>query len=423
MPITLNCPKCHKPFRVRDESIGGRVRCPSCGTVLQVPAALSPGSHFGTEMTRPSIPPVGPSSTERPLAEEVPPTRMGTGPADDLMLGGTGRRDDHVDLSGHPGDPGLPAPPSIKVKGPTAPPPPPPRQARPAAPTAALPKAPPPSRARDRATQRLPLGPVGDDDAWKKVRGGLGMIRWGLLFLALILLGGFGHAVWIMLDTDNALDEGVGFLGKKEWPKWKEVLVAYTAGPAIPGILLLLGGRLRSSAAPAESHAAGLARWATLFTLLAILGAAVYVGLTYFGLWAQTGLPADMEDKARWSGLILAIPSVILADVLTLLFIGQIGWPLGRPQLQSSVAGFFGYATLMPAALLIAHLWYPVVGPMRESYERTGTPLGGQDTDVAQRALIGGVVVVTAAVLLVLRYAGVAGAGRRAIKRHLAGEA
>ena len=46
MPITLNCPSCHKPFRVRDESIGGKVRCPSCGSVLQVPAALSPASNF-----------------------------------------------------------------------------------------------------------------------------------------------------------------------------------------------------------------------------------------------------------------------------------------------------------------------------------------------------------------------------------------
>ena len=72
MPITLNCPKCHKPFRVRDESIGGRVRCPSCGSVLQVPAALSPPSHFGADMPRPSVIRCPGTSTIRSLWETLP---------------------------------------------------------------------------------------------------------------------------------------------------------------------------------------------------------------------------------------------------------------------------------------------------------------------------------------------------------------
>jgi predicted Zn finger-like uncharacterized protein len=419
MPITLNCPKCHKPFRVRDESIGGRVRCPSCGTVLQVPAALSPPSHFGTDMPRPSI---VPGSTERPLADEVPPTRVSAESDDQVMLGGTGRREDVVDLAGRPPDSNLPAPPSIKVKGQSAPPPaPPPRQARPAAPTAAI-KPPIPS-ARGRATARLPVGPVGDDLAWKKVRGGLGMIRWGLFLLALLILAGFGHAVWAALDPDRALDDGPGYLKMKEWPLWKEVLVAYSAGLGVPALLLLFAGRVRCGAAPAETRARGLVHWAAFFTVLAILCAAAYVGITYFELWGKTGLPAEFESKARWSSLVLAVPSVLLADVLTILFVGQIGWPLGRPQLQTAVAGFFAYFLLMPAALLIAHLWYPVWGPMKEAYDKTGSWLGGDDTDVAQRVLIGGVVLLAAVVMLVLRYAGVAGAGRYAIRKHLAGEA
>ncbi|MBO0699974.1 MAG: hypothetical protein J2P46_16370, partial [Zavarzinella sp.] len=74
MPITLNCPKCHKPFRVRDESIGGRVRCPSCASVLQVPAALSPGSHYGdlpSPLASAGAAGAGaPSSSERPMAED-----------------------------------------------------------------------------------------------------------------------------------------------------------------------------------------------------------------------------------------------------------------------------------------------------------------------------------------------------------------
>src|SRR5215213_4519649 len=106
MPITLNCPKCHKPFRVRDESIGGRVRCPSCGSVLQVPAALSPGSHYGDLPSglAPSGAAGGPSSAERPMAEDVPGRGPG-GPPDHPMLGGAGRREDAVDF-GAAGGPG-----------------------------------------------------------------------------------------------------------------------------------------------------------------------------------------------------------------------------------------------------------------------------------------------------------------------------
>lgn len=37
MPLTLNCP-CGKQLRVRDDSAGGRVRCPACERVLNVPA-------------------------------------------------------------------------------------------------------------------------------------------------------------------------------------------------------------------------------------------------------------------------------------------------------------------------------------------------------------------------------------------------
>ena len=85
MPITLNCPKCHKPFRVRDESIGGRVRCPSCGAVLQVPATLSPASNFGDGPAgETSIP-----ASERPVAEDVAAGVKGT--VHELMLGNPGR--------------------------------------------------------------------------------------------------------------------------------------------------------------------------------------------------------------------------------------------------------------------------------------------------------------------------------------------
>ena len=41
MPIEFNCPNCHKRLRVADESAGGRAECPSCQSVVEVPAVAS----------------------------------------------------------------------------------------------------------------------------------------------------------------------------------------------------------------------------------------------------------------------------------------------------------------------------------------------------------------------------------------------
>src|SRR5438093_1411668 len=154
MPITLNCPKCHKPFRVRDESIGGRVRCPSCGAVLQVPAALSPASHFGTGDDLPGGPP-GAGSLDRPVAEDV--TGKSTGTTKDAMLGGPGRREDVVDL-GPPGGSSLPAPPSIKARAPAPIQPlPPARAPAPPPPPSVAPRT---ARAERRRDPVVPLGPI-----------------------------------------------------------------------------------------------------------------------------------------------------------------------------------------------------------------------------------------------------------------------
>jgi predicted Zn finger-like uncharacterized protein len=424
MPITLNCPKCHKPFRVRDESIGGRVRCPSCASVLQVPAALSPGSHYGDlpSAVASAGGPGAPSSAERPMAEDVPGRGAG-GPPDHPMLGGPGRRDDAVDFGAVP--PGA-GPPSIRAK---APPPPPPQQPRPAerAPvTAAVPKAPVARTQRGAAalpTQRVPLGPGSDDVAWTKVHGGLRSVRWALFLCALVFIGAFAHGAWAILDFDAAMDEGPGFLKQPGWPKYKELFVAYTAGPLVPAALLFLFGRLRCGAAPRDSQAAGLARSAAFFTFLAILGAVVYIGLTLFDAGAKLQLPAEITSKAAPIALYATIPSVVLADILTLLFIGQIGWPLGRPHLQRAVAGFFTYVAILPAAVLIADLFYPIPPHIRGLPTKGLNALReGMDNDaVARQVLIWGVVLVMAAALFFLRYAGVAGAGRRAIRKYLAG--
>jgi hypothetical protein len=267
----------------------------------------------------------------------------------------------------------------------------------------------------------LPLG--GGDPGWNRVRGGLGMIRLALLLCALVFVGAFGHAAWCVFDPEGALKAGPGFLGKEDWPRWKEVMVAYTAGPLIPAALFLLLGRLRCVGAPPEAHARGLAFGAAFFTLVGLAGLALFVGMTYFDLAEKLGDKVKIPPVARPIALIAAIPSAVLADVLTLFFLGQIGWPLGRPQLQRAAAGVLGYVLIFPAAVLIGHMFYPVYDAAMESWRLSGTPLGaGDDADQGRRVTIWAVIVLGGTMLFFLRYAGVAGAARRAIRRMLSGE-
>jgi predicted Zn finger-like uncharacterized protein len=420
MPITLNCPKCHKPFRVRDESIGGRVRCPSCGAVLQVPAALSPASHFD-DLPRGE----SPSQSSKPLAEGVKASVMGS--LNDVGLGGPSRREEAVDLGPPPGAAGA-GPPSIKA--PAVPP------QGPLLPTqlggrqpaqASKPSAPAPEY-RARPTQPPPEMkwlPSGDEAAWRKVRGGLGLIRCALFLLTLVFLAACGHAVWIAFDTDRALSNEPGLLKQAGWPLWKEALVAYVGVFSVPAILLLLFGRLRCGGAPASANARGLAYGAAFFTIVAILAAAFLIGMQFFNLGDKIGemIQKPVPPQAQLTAQYVLIPAAVLAEVFTLLFIGQIGWPLSRPQLQKSIAGFFAYAAILPAAVLIGMQYYPVIGAVRRSMDEIGTPLGGPDDDLAQRVLIWGVVLLTAGVMLFLRYASVAGQARRAIRKLLSGEA
>jgi len=402
MPITLNCPKCHKPFRVRDESIGGRVRCPSCGSELQVPSALSPASNFDEQ-------PKGETNTPRPMADDV---RGGSMP--EMRFGDAGRRDEMVNLEPPPGS-ALPGPPSIKARFPVAPSQPlAPKMNDFPSPPKNLPKAPPEPK-RPNLQSVAPLSP--DQESWTKVRSGLRMIRWALFLCTLVLLAVFGHGVWIMFDFDRAMSENPGLLKKAGWPLWKEVMVVYTAGPLVPAALLLLIGRLRCGAVPPEANARSLALGAAFFTLIALAGYALFIGITFFDLGTKLKLP----EQARLTSLYAAIPANVLADVLTMLFIGQIGWPIGRPSLQKSVAGFFVYAGLLTSAVLIGMLFDPIIPAIRESMGNTGSPLGSEEDDISKRALIWSVLLLTGVVMVFLRYAGLAGSARKGIRKMLEG--
>jgi hypothetical protein len=71
MPITLSCPACEKPIKVRDELAGKKARCPSCKHVFPVPALTNPNE------ASPAAASILPFDTNPPampvLADDPPP--------------------------------------------------------------------------------------------------------------------------------------------------------------------------------------------------------------------------------------------------------------------------------------------------------------------------------------------------------------
>lgn len=430
MPLTLNCPKCHKPFRVRDESVGGRVKCPSCGAVLQVPSALSAASQVGLDLPKIDLPPGEVTGAHRPVAEDVP--RPPVGSMNDVMLGGPGNRL----VTEHTAGVALPGPPSIKgrfpIPGaqdppPPAPPPPSPFASAPmmSSPSFPAPMIPAPSApSPKRPVQQSAPAPTGDAAAWSKVKRGLGMVRWGVLLCMVPILAGFGHGAWAVMQPEVALKPGPGFLGKAELTRANEIALAYTLLPLGLAGLLLFFGRLKCGAAPAESHAKGLIRFAAFFTFLGVLSIAAFVAVTMFDAANKMNLPPHVAKFVGPIASYLIVPSALLADLFTLLFLGQIGWPLGRPGLQKGVASLFFLAIFAPAAIAIGHLFYPVWDAAMAAKNETGSwaaPFGGSDDGLATRSLVWAIVPVAVVLLILVRYAGLLGSAKRAA-REAAGE-
>ena len=155
------------------------------------------------------------------------------------MFGGAGQPADHIDFTPAAGA-NLHGPPSIRANIPTR------------APTT-LPSVPTPS---DRGRKQPVQLPTGDEAGWWRVHGGLGMVRWAMFLCVLVIVCAFGHAAWLVFDPDGALKEP-GFLGKPGWPRWKEVLLAYTVGPLVPA-----GSYCCSAVCVAAAPRGGSCSWA-----------------------------------------------------------------------------------------------------------------------------------------------------------------
>ena len=145
--------------------------------------------------------------------------------------------------------------------------------------------------------------------------------------------------------------------------------------------------------------------------------------MTYFD-WRTSSGHGEIPAVARPTvALIAAIPSAILADVLTLMFIGQI-WLAGRPaaaaagggrgvRVRGRRGGRLDRPPVLPSLLPGDRVVGTVGQPARWRRRRGPGPAP---------VMIWTVIIVGGTLMFFLRYAAVAGPARRAIRKYLAGE-
>lgn len=426
MPITLNCPKCHKPFRVRDESIGGKVRCPSCGAVLAVPESLaSANSVF--DMPHVDINPAEVTGSHRPVAEDVFGSTQTVG-----TYGAA-----------------LPAPPSIKMPSmpPAAPPSAPPRSHLPVAPSpstfqpprsasmpaspstmqppaAPLPPGPMPTSANLNvswpATPPVPAtsnptaksGRPSAGAEWLGTLSGLGSIHLGILLLLIPVVGISAHLVLAASNPEGGFKDGPGMLGKENWPRWKEAMALYTGIPVGLAGLFLLFGRLQCLGVPSVSGAKSLAFLALLFNLIALGG----IGALIASQFTELNLPPAVMLALP----VAAIASALITDIATLFFVGQVGSSLGNGNTLGKVASVFLLAVIVPAAAWITHQQMNLFQPLIDRWNSEGMAFTqGMPKELQNKFFIVIGFVFGGLALILLRYASSITSARYAIRATL----
>jgi hypothetical protein len=71
MPIEFQCASCQKLLRVPDSAAGKKARCPTCGTIHEVPATVEPGAPV---VVVPPVPPI-PQAPDYPAGSHSHPFR------------------------------------------------------------------------------------------------------------------------------------------------------------------------------------------------------------------------------------------------------------------------------------------------------------------------------------------------------------
>jgi hypothetical protein len=398
MPIKVTCPKCQGVLHAPDDAGGKRGKCPTCGTVLAIPAAglqAPPPPPFV-----PSTPSSVPVGGGRPLSEAqgyglLPPS---SAPAAEPV------RQSSVPMLPPPG----------KVVG------------KPAAGFGTPPAA---------KSQPAPV-PGDDEAAYRRAKRGLGFVQFGQFLMLLAGLAGPGVAVAKHYGVDLP-DKDPGFLGQAGLSQATEIEYGAVLVPLALGLFLFAIGRLGFGRVPAGSFARGPARLAGLFTLLAVGGgvAAAVISANQFLsgtkaiAWTDGGVPQlnllpadDITGKIQLGGLLALAAFGLMAEAL---FVGAIGRLAAGLQHERAAARHtrFLFVTHLGLGLLVVWAGLKALAP--DEYKTLWASAVGTADDLLAKAgpsrpvVILGMMAVPSLVVWWL-YSRLTGAGRRAIRDRLA---
>ena len=388
MPIKVTCPKCQGVLHAPDDAGGKRGKCPTCGTVLAIPAVAA-AEPFAAEPPRPT------------------PTRLPepTGPS---AIDADARRASFGSLS----DP--PATQKTASRGSFA------GDARPADPFV-------------KPAPKTAAGPATDSEArgYRACRRGMTAVGFAVTLFTLAVTA---YVVVPLLPQFGVKvpDQTPGFLKQPGLSSLTEIAVGVPLVLTLLAGVFLVLGRSSVSSAPRGSGARGTLKWASLFTFLAVAGLIAYAVPTALALFegaplddyanvAEHGtlskfLPNDEPSgQAQRAGVALLGVLGPIAEFLFWIGLGRLGSGLGDARFTGRVTRYFFYAALGYAvAGLTAYAVY-YYGPQIESFvgreiqpkiDRLGLPRPQRVAAV--------VLVIAASVWLV--YTRALRAGKRAIR-------
>lgn len=340
MPIKVTCPKCQGVLHAPDDAGGKRGKCPTCGTVLSIPAASesaesAPDRPFADAPFNPGRPaPAGPPAQAQTQAQDE------------------GRRSSSFGM--------LPEP--AKATGSRLLPP--TFGSPPAAPAPVAPAQKPPADPFTKQSAKPPAAKPkragGETRAYARTRGGLWWVQAGyfLLLLGLLayaavpILAHFG--VWLP-------DQTPGYLRQESLSSRSEIYAGVTLIPAALGLAALALGRFGTTNAPRSSGARGMFLLAALLTAVAFFGtlacAAATLGAAMHNVYPpKMLLPEETSGLVQRAGLAVALFGWPLAELCYAAALGKLGAGLQNTRLVARSTRYSLLVALAAFALLAAAL-------------------------------------------------------------------
>jgi hypothetical protein len=372
MPIKVTCSNCGGVLHAPDDAGGKRGRCPTCGNILPIPAAAGGGG--GAELPEP--PPAPPGQRPPSFADFAVGPQVGPPPS--AEIGRPGKSSMPFNTGGSPD----PAPPQ-RAKPPGEP-----VDARRASDPFARPGSPAPMPKTARADAPAAAPTEGTVKAWKRCRGGLGLVQAGnfLLFIPVVLLP--VYYVVSAVKPDLIPNQPAGFMGIPGVDLATAVPLLGGGGVALLALLLNLFGRLSFAGAPKRSAVGGPAMLSALAALLALCGA-IAVVFPNVAMMISGGSPFPVEGKLLFDvpglegliqrlGITFGLGALAVGEFWFSSAVGRVGSALadGKPAARSTryqlllglvAIGLVGTAAVIPGEWF--GLWAPGVESRSQGVE------------------------------------------------------